>query len=77
MGGTRMPLADELHGTRCKCGKVKGAGFTFCRQCYFCLPVELRRRLYKSKGYEQTYREARAYMVNLAIREKKNEISGN
>ena len=50
-------LIVELAGTRCRCGRPKLPKQTFCRQCFFKLPRELRRAVYArvGNGYEIAY----------------------
>jgi hypothetical protein len=50
----------ELAGTRCRCGASKVAKQTFCKACYFRLPAEKRRALYRhaSNGYLNAYDDA-------------------
>jgi hypothetical protein len=50
-------LYNELLGIICRCGCKKSARQTFCRRCYFALPGELRRNLYRliGNGYEEAY----------------------
>lgn len=57
-------LIIELHGTVCRCGKVKRAGETFCRPCYVSLPIGTRHSLYSrvGQGYEEAYRAAVALL---------------
>lgn len=53
-------LVHELAGTRCRCGKTKRGGETFCRSCYYRLPPPYRRALYAllGDGYEEAYAAA-------------------
>jgi len=53
-------LIAELAGVRCRCGRVKRPGQTFCRPCFYILPRQLRGRLYRrvGDGYEETYTAA-------------------
>ncbi len=50
-------LVRELASTTCFCGKSKGSGKTFCNHCFFSLPKDVRRHLYRriGSGYEQAY----------------------
>ena len=58
-------LVRELRGTKCRCGRAKLAGRTFCRQCYLTLPKDLQKGLYVrlSNGYEQAVDKALAFLV--------------
>jgi hypothetical protein len=60
-----MKLVRELRGTRCRCGRVKLAGRTFCIACYRALPKDLQTALYHrlSNGYEQAVDNALAFLV--------------
>jgi hypothetical protein len=53
-------LIRELAGTDCRCGRAKAPHQTFCRRCYFSLPKQLQRNLYRrvGEGYEEAYTEA-------------------
>ena len=53
-------LARELIGTTCRCGNSKQTKQTFCRKCYYSLPPEMRRALYRrmGEGYEEAYYRA-------------------
>lgn len=53
-------ICNERAKTICRCGNEKDRGRTFCKNCYFRLPDNLRERLYQRKGYVMTYREATA-----------------
>ena len=53
-------LVRELRGTACRCGNVKHSMQTFCAGCYYKLPGEMRRALYRrmGDGYEDAYSAA-------------------
>ncbi|MCA9270504.1 MAG: hypothetical protein KDA41_18610 [Planctomycetales bacterium] len=56
----QIELLDELVGTTCRCGAAKKTRQTFCRRCWYRLPLPLRGRLYSrfGSGYEEAYAEA-------------------
>lgn len=57
-------LLRELDGTACRCGRTKQPRQTFCRGCYYSLPVPTRRALYRrfGKGYEEAYAAAAEHL---------------
>ena len=57
---TPRELIDELKGVKCRCGKTKIGGRTFCSGCYYSLSTEQRHRLYDliGQGYEEAYGSA-------------------
>lgn len=61
---TVKELLKELASTTCRCGKDKKAKETFCKTCYFLLPMAKRRALYKrvGEGYEEAYQDACSYI---------------
>lgn len=60
-------LIAELKGLRCRCGRVKKPGQTFCRQCYAVLSKDQGRALYRrvGAGYEQAYEAAVRALADL------------
>lgn len=48
---------SELNGTVCRCKRHKAARQTFCKVCYYALPIQIRRDLYKGvgEGYIEAY----------------------
>lgn len=50
-------LIRELCGTKCRCGKSKARGKSFCYSCWQKLPPNQRGRLYNpvGQGYEAAY----------------------
>jgi len=55
---------EELDGKTCYCGAEKKAGQSFCSRCYFSLPKETQRALYRhiSEGYAGIYDEAKDWL---------------
>lgn len=53
-------LARELRGNRCRCGRRKGRGKTFCGPCFYSLSKSQQRALYGlfGRGYEEAYSDA-------------------
>lgn len=63
----RQAIAD-LSSTTCPaCKKTKKARQTFCRSCYYKLPISKRQDLYKrvGEGYEEAYEALRAMLADL------------
>lgn len=54
----------ELEANRCYCGAAKVAKKSFCGTCYYSLPRETQRALYKSfsDGYAQIYDDAKEWL---------------
>ncbi len=55
-----LELVAELRGMKCRCGEGKESGKTFCTSCYWSLPRDVQRNLYKkiNQGYAEAYQEA-------------------
>lgn len=55
---------EELHGRVCRCGTAKTPDQTFCRDCYFRLPMPMRRALYLLilDGYIEAYDDAVTFL---------------
>lgn len=53
----QVALFFELSGRKCRCGDPKQARQTFCVNCYYKLPSEVRVALYRrfGNGYEEAY----------------------
>ena len=53
-------LVRELRATRCRCGRRKGRGKTFCGPCFYSLSKAQQRALYRfvGNGYEEAYADA-------------------
>jgi hypothetical protein len=68
-------LLQELIGQACRCGSTKAMRQTFCKHCYYSLPVPLRNALYLplTGGYERAYDEAAAFLIRRA-KERSGEI---
>jgi uncharacterized OB-fold protein len=64
-------LITELAGVRCRCGRAKAPRQTFCRQCFFKLPRELRRAVYArvGDGYEIAYVRSTRYLAAIGMME--------
>lgn len=54
----------ELHATRCYCGAGKSSGKSFCGKCYYSLPKQTQRDLYKhiNEGYANIYDDAKEWL---------------
>jgi hypothetical protein len=57
-------LLDELSSSKCQCGKKKSPRNTFCPNCYYRLPLDMRKNIYKDiwHGYAECYMEAVEYL---------------
>ena len=57
---TPNEMLAELQGTKCRCGREKTVGQSFCFPCYMRLPRYLRTALYQKigHGYEISYESA-------------------
>jgi hypothetical protein len=61
-----MTSADDrkhlaaLHSVLCTCGSVKISGQSFCRTCFFILPIPERKALYNKigAGYAEAFAAA-------------------
>lgn len=55
---------DELYGRQCFCGSRKKSSQTFCSNCYFRLPNDMRKALYRrfGHGYESAVDRAKEYL---------------
>lgn len=53
-----------LISEKCECGQPKVKRQSFCRACYFELPMTMRSNLYKpfSDGYAEIWSEAKDYL---------------
>jgi hypothetical protein len=64
----KLQILSELKSETCLCGKEKKSHAnrhrSFCRDCFYELPVDLRRRLYSKwgAGYVAAYVTAREYL---------------
>lgn len=60
MDKTTKELVEELGGTKCQCGRSKKRANTFCSKCFYSLPKDQQRALYKrlGDGYEEAYATA-------------------
>ncbi len=56
----------ELQSSKCRCGKPKKPGKSFCYFCYTQLPKDQRQALYRrlGDGYEEAYGKSIAYLFN-------------
>lgn len=61
----RKRAVDELRSNECRCGRKKQPGRSFCYRCYYALPGEMRRALYRpiGKGYEAAYEAACRFLA--------------
>jgi hypothetical protein len=55
---------DDLESTKCVCGSAKYREKSFCSACYFSLPPDLQKQLYRpfSEGYAEVYDECKDYL---------------
>jgi len=54
----------ELGGMVCACGAKKERNHSFCRECYFALPPEVRKTLFKrlNDGYANAWDDAKEWL---------------
>ena len=59
-------LVHELATVQCRCARPKQPRMSFCRNCYYALPPEMRQALYLrvGKGYEAAYVAAANILVH-------------
>lgn len=57
-------LYEKLMSHTCQCGMAKEARNSFCRNCYYHLPREMRKQLYRAigDGYAKAYDDAVAHL---------------
>ena len=57
---TRRECLLALVSKQCHCGSPKASGKSHCRTCYFRLPPQLQKSLYRrlGEGYEEAYNES-------------------
>lgn len=69
----RLFLLEELRGPKCRCGAEKKPKLTFCRTCYFLLPISMRQALYNrfGEGYELAYLRAVEFLTRGTGREER------
>lgn len=55
---------DELNSDKCVCGAKKRQRESFCRGCFYALPGDTRRRLYRDiwHGYSEIYAAAKQWL---------------
>ncbi|MDQ4121696.1 MAG: hypothetical protein M3209_09650 [Acidobacteriota bacterium] len=61
---TNPEILQDFLSEKCRCGEHKTTRQSFCRDCYFKLPQELKQRLYRDfgAGYEEAYRDALSFL---------------
>ena len=67
-------LLKALMGTKCVCGASKKPKTSHCAECYYSLPLVMRRSLYRRfrEGYEEAY-DASVQKLKALGRIKKGE----
>ena len=62
----------------CFCSKSKGQGKAFCSKCYYGLPSDLRKGLWKgfSGGYVDAWDEAREWLRLKKLEDAIEEVEG-
>jgi hypothetical protein len=62
---TDNDMLDILTGEKCFCGKKKKAMMSHCRSCYYALPPEMRRALYRRffEGYQAAFLGSLDYLA--------------
>ena len=58
---------DELKSDGCHCGRPKQRGRSLCYRCYYKLPDDMRRALYRKigNGYEAAYDAAIKFLEEI------------
>jgi hypothetical protein len=61
----QLEILDMLQGRKCVCGAAKPPGKSHCSPCYFDLPPERARALYRRfrNGYEQAFLWSLMYLI--------------
>jgi len=61
-GGGEVWIAFK--SLRCICNGAKKPGTGFCRGCYFSLPVQMQRALWRrfGAGFEEAYTDAKTWL---------------
>jgi hypothetical protein len=61
----RLAAAAALKSGRCHCGAAKQTGMAVCFKCWFKLPKNVRRALYRpmGKGFSAAYEVACQYLT--------------
>lgn len=74
---TKHRPVSALQDIYCQCGRPKKKGEAFCNHCYFALPLDLRRFLYRriGDGFEGAFAAAFEWLEN-KYGEKINVNSG-
>lgn len=49
---TAREIVQELSSTKCRCGRQKQPRQSFCRACYYSLPLNVRNELYQRVAYD-------------------------
>jgi DnaJ-class molecular chaperone len=71
---TRQEAFDDLMSTTCSgCDGPKQSAKSHCRKCYFSLPGEARRNLYRKIGYGYEQALADSPKILARIRNRKDE----
>jgi len=63
----RQFYIDELKSDECRCGRPKQRGRSMCFRCYYALPNDMRRALYRrmGSGYEAAYDAAIKFLEEI------------
>ena len=60
-------ILDNFEGTTCVCGRPKESRKSHCRSCFFKLPTEKQKALYKRfyAGYEEAFEDSVKYLTEI------------
>jgi hypothetical protein len=61
---TPQEILENFTGNKCLCGEFKGYKMSHCRRCYFRLPTEKRKALYKPflGGYIEAFIDSSQFL---------------
>lgn len=61
----KLAAVAALKSSHCRCGHAKQSGMAFCFKCWFQLPENVRRALYRpiEKGFPAAYEVACQYLT--------------
>lgn len=61
---TTKEILESFEGKTCVCGKYKQSRMSHCRSCYFKLPPEMRKALYKRfyEGYQEAFNRSLEFL---------------
>lgn len=65
---TDKEMLEILTGNKCHCGRSKGLMKSHCKGCYYALPPEMRKALYRGffDGYQEAFLASLEYLAEVA-----------